>query len=265
MMLMLKRPAKVHPLVEAASEYIGYTCKPGDQSTFGAQTNTNGLSWDGAFVDVVSRDAGLLLPACVYTPAALAAYTRANKTFHVPKPGDIVFFAFPAGTASELDAPHVGIVTDTTAWKKYRAFKTVEAQVNTGVPRGSQEHNGVYERVRYETDIICFARPALRRRGTTASLEGLPTVLPAHLTTCATAAKSASATDVIRNGVVLVQTALAAEVGLQEAERAVFNAKTQSALAAFQRNIGYVNPLGVPDNHTLAELARRQPLFTTPE
>lgn len=259
---MKRRPAKVHPLVEAASSYVGYTAKANKVSTFGAQTGTNGLNWDGAFVDVVTRDSGLLLPACIYTPAALAAYIRTRRIFHAPKVGDIVFFAFAADDGEELAAPHVGIVTDVSRWKSHRSFKTVEAQVSSGQPRGPQDNNGVYERTRYESDVLAFARPKLRRRASEAEPastdSGVPTVLPAYLTRCTTASKASTANPEHRKAVELVQTALAQEVGLREADRGIFNAKTVTALAAFQRSIGHVNADGTPDDASLAELARRQ-------
>jgi len=259
---MKRRPDKLHPLVEAASAYVGYTCKPGKGSVFGAQTGTNGLNWDGAFIDVVAKDSGVLLPACVYTPAALAVYVRDRRIFHAPKTGDIVFFAFAAEDGQELVAPHVGIVTDVSMWKKHRVFKTIEAQVSTGNPRGNQDRDGVYERTRFQTDVIAFARPKLKRRATEGDMkeshDGVPQVLPAHLTRCSSSSRAATASAEHRRGVALVQTALASEVGLREADRGVFNGKTQAALAAFQRSIGYVDPDGTPDERSLQELARRQ-------
>jgi hypothetical protein len=267
---MKERRAKrrAHPLIEAASAYVGYTCKPGNLSSFGTQTGTNGLSWDGSFIDVLARDSGVLLPATVYTPAALARYIQTGRFFHVPKPGDIVFFAFPPGEDGELDAPHVGLVTDTTAWSKHRVFKTVEAQVNSGQPKGPQEHNGVYERVRHELDVIGFARPLLRkRRAFTNGHEtlGVP-VLAAHLTACMSPQKAAAASPEVRRSVEMIQIALSNEVGLRDADRGVFNPKTKAALAAFQRSIGQVNPTGMPDENTLRELANRQnpPFFHVP-
>lgn len=262
--MKLRRPAREHPLVAAAFAYLGYTAKGGNQSIFGAETGTNGLHWDGAFIDIVTRDCGLLLPAHVYTASALAVYTRTGRLFRNPKVGDIVFFAFPAGTASELDAPHIGIVTDVNGWKMHRTFKTIEGQVSSNQPKGNGEHNGVYERVRHEMDIISFARPALRKRfdkgeghESSATATNGVRVVTAHLSRCDTAAKSASATAAQRLSVETVQLALAETVGLREADRAVFNHKTVAALAAFQRSIGYINPTGTPDVRTLIELNNR--------
>lgn len=267
---MKRRPAKVHPLVDAASEYIGYTAKANRSSTFGQQAGVNGLNWDGAFIDVVAKESGVLIPSCTYTPAALAAFIRTGRTFHVPKAGDIVFFAFATEDGERLAAPHVGIVTDVTAWKKHRSFKTVEAQVSQGTPRGNQDINGVYERIRYETDVLAFARPAKRGLPTgdmKGLSDGLPKVLPAYLTRCLSAAKAATASAEHRKAVELVQTALATEVGLREADRGVYNGKTRSAFAAFQRSIGYVDPDGLPDATSLRMLAvRQQPqTFYVPE
>jgi len=245
-------------LVEAASAYVGYTCKPGNISSFGAATGTNGLVWDGSFIDVIARESGLLLPAHVHTASALAVYMQTGRIFHVPKRGDIVFFAFSADDG--LSAPHVGVVTDTTAWRKHRVFKTIEAQVSSGVPKGPQETNGVYERTRHELDVIGFARPRLRKisRDMKAARGGVPVVQPAHLTKCMTVQKSLTASPEMRRSVELVQVALAQEVRLRDADRGVFNPKTQAALAAFQRTIGYVSPTGMPDAKSLQELSRRQ-------
>jgi hypothetical protein len=68
---MLKKTSDAPGLVIAAAEkYLGYQCRPGNVSVFGETVGYNGLTWSGSFIDVVFREAGFQLPACVYSLAA---------------------------------------------------------------------------------------------------------------------------------------------------------------------------------------------------
>jgi hypothetical protein len=256
------RKLKAHPLVETASTYVGFTARNG-LTPFGSATGYNGsqFNWDGSFIDTVLHETDYNGISHAHTVTALAEYIQSNRIFRVPKPGDIVFFNFTTG--DNMSAPHVGIVTDVSSWRKHRMFRSVEAQVSTGLPQGGTANDGIYERQRHEYDVLGFARPKKKPASANGYTEksNLITVLPAHLNRCTTAQATASAKPDIRRAVEAVQYALSAEVGLRNADRAIFNAKTKSALAKFQRSIGLINATGEPDEHTLTELAKRQPHF----
>lgn len=272
------RKRKTQPIVEKALDYVGYTALSDNRSNFGPP----GLNWDGAFINEVFRDTGYQVPNHQYTSSALAFYIRSGDIRTTPKPGDIVFFGYPPGNSQGLEAPHVGVISDVSSWRAHRTFKSVEGQTNTGLPRGPQEHNGVYERVRHESDVLAFVRPAqnlirwrpMSRRlapairtphirswpGNSSGSESgpaIPVIRTSHLTKCVSPARAREAGPKIQKSVELVQLALAMHPGvrLQNADRGVFNLKTRRALSAFQRYNGQVNPDGTPDVSTLRMLA----------
>lgn len=259
----MMRKKRIHPAVDAAHTYVGYTALADNRSQFGR----SGLSWDGAFIDEIFKDLKYQVPNHQYSASALAFYAKNGRLSQKPKVGDVVFFGFPPGSGHGLEAPHVGIVSDTSAWKEHRSFKCIEGQTNTGLPRGPQEHNGVYERIRYEADVLTFARPARKLKNFAAAsaisnigspdTEGSPSIRVSHLTKCSTSASAAQAGPKIQKSVELVQLALAAHpaVKLQNADRGVFNLKTRRALSAFQRYNGALNPDGTPDVNTLRTLS----------
>ena len=252
---------KPHPLADTASAYVGFTARNG-QTPFGRATGFDGtqFQWDGSFVDTVLREAGYRdQPAHSHTVTALAEYTKQNRMFQNPQRGDIVFFSFSVSGQSSLLAPHVGIVTDTREWRLHRKFKSVEGNVATGQPKGPTEENGVYERSRHKYDVIGFARPKKKTasRKTYTEKTALITVRPSYLMRCLNAQATASAKPEIRRAVECVQIALAQTVGLTNADRYIFNPKTQSALAEFQRTLGMLNATGIPDVITLTALAKR--------
>lgn len=261
----MKKPANVHPLVEAAREYVGYTARPG-ASIFQTDVGYTGdmFQWDGAFIDRCFKDAGLEGPAHLHTASALAFYIRNGMTRVKPQPGDLVFFAYSGeGGKPAFDAPHIGVVTATDTWKSHGSFRVIEGQVSNGLPKSPQDGNGVYERTRYATDVLCFVRTRKTFKRSGPGTEALPTlhiVKPAHLNRCTSTATAASAKPEYRKSVELVQVALADHpaVQLRNAERGVFNAQTRSALAAFQRYHGVANATGALDLKTLEALAASQ-------
>lgn len=261
------RKKRTHPAVEKATEYVGYTALPGNRSNFGPP----GTNWDGAFINEVFRGLKYDTPSHQYSASALAFYMRSSRIFRDPKPGDIVFFAYPPGNSGALEAPHLGVISEVGSWRAHRTFKSIEGQTSTGLPKGPQEHNGVYERVRHETDVLCFVRPKLKvlkvlrsaklltlnMRSLPGSRSGVPAIRTSHLTKCTNPARAREAGPKIQKSVEIVQLALANHhaVRLQNADRGVFNLKTRRALSAFQRFNGHVNPDGTPDVATLRLLA----------
>jgi hypothetical protein len=260
----MKVKARATAIVDSAREYLGYTARP-QSNIFATRTGYNGsFQWDGSFVEACIRDAGITdLPSHANSLHALAFYIRNGLTWKNPKIGDIVFFSYGFDGQPLMTAPRIGIVTDVSRWKVDSAFKSIEGQVSSGAPKAPQDANGVYERTRYATDVLAFARPCptfkRRARLNGETLDGVHIVRPAHLERCTTQHKSASADPTIRRSVELVQLALASHpnVRLENADRAVFNGKTRSALASFQRFLGLPPSLasGKPDAKSLLELA----------
>jgi len=257
-------------IVETASAYLGYTARQ-QNNTFAISTGYTGtFQWDGSFVDRVLRESGYNgVPSHANTTTALSFYTKNYLLRRVPKPGDIVFYSFSAqGGTATFDPPHIGIVTDTSRWRVDGAFKAIEGQVNSGQPKGPTEENGVYERTRYAPDVLTFARMPWKLK---LKLNGMPTlkknnnevplVIPAHLTRCMTTQQASTAKPQYRKAVEAVQLALASHPGVnfRNADRGVFNLKSRSAFAAFQRfnGVNHSAADGVPDENSLSLLAEQ--------
>jgi hypothetical protein len=242
----------VNSIVQTAREYLGFTARGNNSNTFAIDADITGTSfqWDGAFVDRVLKQANIHgTPKHTNTAAALSFYLRSGQTRKNPKSGDLVFFAFQTSShTASFDGPHIGVVTDASRWRKDQTFRSVEAQISSGQPRASVDDNGVFERTRYATDVLTFVRlPQKTRRVVvepadtpTDSEKELTTVRPAALTRCMNSQQAASAKPQHRKAVQEVQIALAAhsDIQLRNANRGVYDAKTRSAAAAFQRYIG---------------------------
>jgi hypothetical protein len=241
-------------LTEARS-HLGYKCRPGGLSDFAVRAGYKGsaIPWSGAFIDCVARDSELFLPACVYTPSGLAEFSLSRRVHEKPEAGDIVFYSFP--TAEQFGMPHVGIVTDTTEYTHTGMFRAIEAQINSGLPRGSTDKTGVFERTRHRSEVIAFARPNfdLRpgigpKKQTVAVLIKIRNVRPGRRT---------SDTET-------VQLALTDTVDLSNYSAGEFDAATAQAYARWQRQIGLVYPdcTGVPDLSSLKLLGEVTGRFT---
>jgi hypothetical protein len=143
-------------------------------------------------------------------------------------------------------------VTDTASWKVNRSFKAVEAQTDSGLPRGSRDKDGVYERIRYITDVLAFARPAHKTSSTDMKLNFSYT---SNRASEYIAKVNSSLTNQPFDEVAEIQLALSIKVGLRDARRGVFDAHTRSAYAKWQRHMGYGNrATGQPDSPSLDQL-----------
>lgn len=268
--ITLMRKRKSNPLVQTASEFVGFTSRPNNNPFLVHAQVTGDVQWDGSFIDaMLNKTAGQgYLPSVNNTTTALQFFLRNGWQRRAPKPGDLVFFGYPAESGSRIgyQSPHVGVVSSTDTWKQHRTFRVIEAQTHSGQPKAPRDNNGVYERTRHETDVTVFVRIPTKyfkekangdaaRAATTSHI-----VRPAHLERCLTRDKAASAKPEYRKSVETVQLALAAHPAckLQNADRGVFNAKTRAALAAFQRFSGI--PVsecdGKPTAQTLELLAQ---------
>lgn len=243
--------------IELAESHLGYTARPGMQSHFGATVGYDGLPWAGAFIDVVAREAGLDLPACVYTPSGLAEFISRRAWRPDPRPGDIVFLAFSIDGLFNM--PHVGIVTGVDEWRRTGRFETIEAQVESGLPKGSKLHDGVYRRVRWSSDVLGFGRPDFKQRraqGVNKDETGGKVIRLTHVN----GKKPNRAMET-------VQLALAVKAGLRNYRAGVLDSHTRAAYARWQRAIGYVglDASGIPDLPSLQRLGRETGLFTAAE
>jgi hypothetical protein len=238
-----------------ALEETGYVARSNGTSFYGERVGYTGtgLPWDGAFIDVIAREVGMSLPSHVYTASALAEFVRNRRLYNKPQRGDIVFFAFSADPGEAFNGPHVGIVIDTAAWQSRGMIQTVEAQSNSGLPKGSQLNDGVYKRVRHSTDVIGFGRPGFESSAAeTFNGDGKPFVAAARV-------KSGKPNRDVEN----VQLALSALVGARDMNRGVWCPATKAAFARYQRMIGLVGPSanGHADDQVLARLGRESNLF----
>lgn len=242
--------------LDVAASHVGYQARPGLISYYGATVGYDGHPWAGAFVDVVARETGVSMPACVYSPSGLAEFIKLRRWHARPRPGDIVFFTFPTVADDGFGVPHVGIVTGTTDWDKLGRLETIEGNTDSGTPRGPRSRDGVYRRVRYRYEVLGFGRPAFTKARETGDGSGLPMVKLSNLQTGRP-----------HKHVEIVQLALGKLCGLRYAKPGVLDGQTTSAYARWQRMIGFTGPdvTGVPDLASLKRLARDSGVFTVQE
>jgi hypothetical protein len=240
--------------LELAKSYLGYRASPGGRNDFAARTGytSTGAPWSGSFIDCVAYDAGVKIPACVYSPNGLAEFIYQRRWRERPRPGDIVFYSFSLDGAFGM--PHVGIVTNTDAWKTEDSFIAIEANISSGLPKAPATNDGIFERTRWKYEVLGFCRPDFKQRPAKDPniMTGKPDVMVSQLLP---GKRHAS--------VEILQRALVVAVGLKGYERGKFDVKTQRAYARFQRLIGIVgsDANGVPTQSTLTRLALETQMF----
>jgi hypothetical protein len=242
---MKKRDTLVAKVIEHAESYVGLRSRAFKNNGFGAKTGFDGKPWDGSFLTVVFREAGVNPGvSLVSSTAALAFFNRQNSMYRNPKAGDIAFFAWSTDDDG-FGPPHVGLVTEVRDWKSRGAFRTVEGQVNSGMPKSHPESDGLYNRTRYMSDVIGFARPVYMEIEPLTASTSVPLVLVSDVQV-----------GKLTNANTLVQLALADYLGVFGFERARYDRTTQSAMLRFQKENGLVKGDGLPDAKTLTALAR---------
>ena len=276
----------VTAFITTARKYVGYKSELGGRTSFGERVGYDATVWSGAFIDVIARESGLDLPSFVYSPAALAEFTRKKLTARKPQPGDIAIFNFSSTTVingSNFASPHVGLVVDTRELTSNGRFLTIEGNVTGST--SYQQFDGVHQKIRYTTDVVIFCRPANFERGVrkfvrTAAAAAWKLVTDVRAKFSAAdrieisqleeAAAQLLTVDVkkLTNGsknkhVTAVQLALSLVTDISGAEEGKWDAATASAFARFQRNIGRVGGQanGKPEVLTLQRLARDTNLF----
>jgi len=252
---------KSHPaisrLIQEAESHIGYVANAASPDAFSSAVGKPGAPWNGAFLDVCTRRAGLKLPSFTNTVSALASFVKTNRVFLKPRPGDIVFFA--TATDTNYGQPHVGIVTDVEHFEVHGMFQCVEGQTDSGTPKGLASKNGVYKRNRYVYEVLAFARPNFERAEMEAELMSSD---PEDSTKPIVQGSSIKA-GMKHKYVVHIQLGLSGVIGLHGANRGEFDRKTRAAYAEFQRSIGYVGDQasGIPDSTSLKVLAKLSGAF----
>jgi hypothetical protein len=247
----------VERFLEEARSHLGYKTRPSGLSDFGQRVGYSGhdIPWSGAFIDCVARDSGIFIPACIYTPNALAECIYSRRWKASPRPGDIVFYSFPTLTSTGFGMPHAGIVSDTSKWKTDKIFIAIEAQVDSGLAKASKDKNGIFTRVRSKWDVVGFYRPDFKHR-------------PAKGHKNAQTGTKMVKLSNIRPGkahpeVKIVHQALSTMFALRQIPRDTFDSELQKTFARWQRLIGFVgeDASGVPNMPSLSRLGRETGLF----
>lgn len=274
------RPASIKraEFIALVKSYVGYEANAGLRNQFGATVGYDGTPWAGAFIDVAARAVSVKLPSCVQTASALAEFIRDGQLRTKPLPGDIVFFAAAEEfAASAFEMPHVGVVVDVREFHLTGKFLTVEGNTRSGNPKfAATQMDGVYQRIRYSTEVLAFARPAeFEASGSfqlfTKVIKFLKAARAVSLEEIqkATEDKKSITLAALRAGnrnrqVEAVQLALGLVTDLQDAARGVWDSATEHAYQRWQRSIGYVgkDANGMPDRASLERLAQETGLFT---
>jgi hypothetical protein len=241
--------AKRDEFIAKAESYLGYSTVRPFESVFGERLGFQGMPWDGAFIDVCLFECGLESTSFFSTTVALADYIKRGR-FHVrPRKGDIVYFE--TSNSGDFHQPHIGIVTATNKWDKDGLVETVEGMVSSGLARKGDGNDGVYRRTRSRYEILGFVRLDFDnlKKGVDSSIPvinvgqlRMPTPHPS---------------------VGLVQQALDKTVGLRRVKTGIFDGKTRTAYAQFQRQVGLPQSLcdGIPENRSLLRLGQVTGLF----
>ena len=282
---------RIDPAVTAfiltARKYVGYRSELLGRNSFGERVGYDATVWSGAFIDVIARESGQDLPSFVYSPAALAEFTRIGQLRKKPQPGDIAIFNFSSITTtngSNFASPHCGLVIDTRELTSNGRFLTIEGNVTGST--SYQAFDGVHQKIRHTTDVVAFCRPANFERGIRKLLRDAAAAwfkLVARLRLKLTdpearveqaqleeAAAQLLTIDVRKlqpgsknKHVTTVQLALSQVADINGAEEGKWDAATASAFARFQRNIGRVgqDASGAPELNSLVRLAKKTGLF----
>lgn len=238
-------------VIKSAEAWLGFTTAGlNGRTPFGEKSGYD-VNWAGAFIDTIFHDSGMRIPSCVYSSSGLAEFIKQGRVKNKPQPGDIVFFAFPTG--DNFGVSHVGLVADTSRYKTDGLVGTIEAQINSGLPKSDPHVRGVFRRIRSQHEIIAFARPDFKKKAQPAvnkSETGLTLI---------------SIRPGRRNkSIGLVQLALMKVTGsLGKITVDMFDGQTQHAYARWQRQIGYASDraTGVPDAISLQLLGEITGVF----
>lgn len=240
--------APASAVIEHARGYVGMRSRAFKSNGFGAKVGFSGKPWDGSFLATVLLETGVSCGvSLVSTTAALSFFNRTGRIFQRPAVGDLVFFAWSTDDDG-FGQPHVGLVTDVRDWKTLNRFRSIEAQVSSGMPKGPTEEDGVFERTRYGSDVLAFVRPKFMT-APSLSVDRGEGSKPVRLANVKLGAKNSS--------VVAVQRALSEVTDAFGFDPGRFDSQTRSAFMRFQVESGLLDGDGTPDVVSLELLAAR--------
>jgi hypothetical protein len=265
--MLIKSPARDRFLQEAEN-YVGYTAPAGQPDMFSVAIGRPGVLWNGAFIDYIFLKTGVL-SSCSYllTNVALAEAIRSNRVHLRPRPGDVVFIETSTDPSQmPFNQPHVGIVTDVSAWDTHGMFQCIEGQTASGMPKGTQLRNGVFKRNRYKYEVLAFTRPNFKR-AINELAEAASDPDPGKLPTKPVVKSSILRPGVKHKSIPVIQLALTQVNGLKSHNRGEWDHKTIASFANFQRTIGYIGTAasGTPDGNSLRRLGEITNLFDVVE
>lgn len=217
-------------IIELARKLTGYRSHPNRESAFGRDTGFPGQPWAGSFAHEALRESGLLETSLVSTAPALAWYLQRDRVFQEnPQPGDLVFFAFT--TTGVFGQPHVGLVSNVDRFKETGEFRAIEGETASGLNRGNQDSDGVFERVRYQPDVLGFVRPREPRPLDLTNVpENVPVLRPSNFSKSSPLRGTATTS---------VQYALFEVTGFDKFDPGVWDGLTKSAFDQFLRTVGF--------------------------
>lgn len=246
---MTELKSRLETFLDTAQMNLGYKALAYNDSEFAKQVGHPGSPWDGAFLEVARRAARLGGPNLTNSTAALAWFMQNNRLYRKPRRGDVAFFAF--STHGTFSQPHVGVVTDTSEFRKRQLFRVIEGQTDAGLRRTSTAEDAVHQRTRHIHDTIGFGRLSI--------LEDAPRLIKLnnkiHARLLPTSPGAISS----------VQLALGDTVGLVNATRGRWDTQTLAAYARWQREVGVYGEHGKPEDRGLKLLGERTGRFAVGE
>jgi hypothetical protein len=268
--------------MKTAQRYLGYSSELLGRNLFGQKVGYDTVSWSGAFIDVVAREAGLRLPSFTYTPSALAEIVRSGNFSREARPGSIAIYNFSTESGPAANAfgmPHCGIVIDVREFSETGKFVTIEGNT-TGTGKYLNK-DGVHQQIRTINETVLFFDPDFdgRRAGSQTFNEWLLRLLDRGRTTfngedlkeIDAAARDPQLLIIdkeIRPGdrnrkVEIIQLALATVTDLRGVTPGKWDQVSAAACSRYQRNIGRVGKdvTGLPDTGTLQRLSKDTGLF----
>jgi len=202
------------------------------------------------FLDNLLENDGTREVSFVSTTTALSYYVRKNRLKLKPRPGDIVFYNH---SVKPFEHPHAGLVVSIDGWREARHFLAIEGETATGQPRGSQEPDGVFERHRYETDVIGFVTPRRVRKIEPQPVSEEPqNVRMSYFT---------SNPNTKARAVTAIQTALFHLTGQKNFAAGKLDTHTRSAFAKWDRERGIITTDGSPQPKSLHALGEASGVF----
>jgi peptidoglycan hydrolase-like protein with peptidoglycan-binding domain len=147
--------------LQAALDEVGYVEGSGNHTKYGAWYGMDGQPWCAQFVSWCAEQDGSQAFAkgqrYAYVPyivqdAAAGKNGLQQVSASQAKRGDLVCYDWEGDGVAD----HVGLVVDPPG--SGSSFHTVEGNTSSGTSGSQSNGGGVYQRTRYVSDVVCFAR-----------------------------------------------------------------------------------------------------------